>query len=76
MTADQAAQMLVRMMEDTEVPFGVRAKIAQDLLDRAGLASTQGDQDRASRGRRQSCGSSSGPPRRPERAGCPRRSQI
>ena len=33
MTADQAAQMLVRMMEDTEVPFGVRAKIAQDLLD-------------------------------------------
>jgi hypothetical protein len=41
MTADQAAQMLVRMMEDTDVPFGVRAKIAQDLLDRAGLASTQ-----------------------------------
>src|SRR5829696_4821079 len=34
MTADQAAQMLVRMMEDREVPFGVRAKIAQDLLDR------------------------------------------
>ena len=28
MTADQAAQMLVRMMEDTEVPFGVRAKIS------------------------------------------------
>jgi hypothetical protein len=41
MTADQAAQMLVRMMEDTEVPFGVRAKIAQDLLDRAGLVATQ-----------------------------------
>jgi hypothetical protein len=41
MTADQAAQMLVRMMEDTEVPFGVRAKIAQDLLDRAGLIATQ-----------------------------------
>jgi hypothetical protein len=41
MTADQAAQSLVRMMEDTDVPFGVRAKIAQDLLDRAGLASTQ-----------------------------------
>jgi hypothetical protein len=37
MTADQAAQMLVRMMEDTKAPFGVRAKIAQDLLDRAGL---------------------------------------
>jgi len=41
MTADNAAQMLVRMMEDTEVPFGVRAKIAQDLLDRAGLIATQ-----------------------------------
>jgi hypothetical protein len=41
MTADQAAQMLVKMMEDTEVPFGVRAKIAQDLLDRAGLIATQ-----------------------------------
>jgi hypothetical protein len=41
MTADHAAQMLVKMMEDTEVPFGIRAKIAQDLLDRAGLASSQ-----------------------------------
>jgi hypothetical protein len=41
MTADRAAENLVRMMEDTEVPFGIRAKIAQDLLDRAGLASTQ-----------------------------------
>ena len=41
MTADYAAQMLVRMMEDTEVPFGVRAKIAQDLLDRAGVVATQ-----------------------------------
>ena len=41
MTADQAAQMLVKMMEDTEVPFGVRAKIAQDLLDRAALIATQ-----------------------------------
>jgi hypothetical protein len=41
MSADHAAQMLVRMMEDTEVPFGVRAKIAQDLLDRAGLIATQ-----------------------------------
>jgi hypothetical protein len=38
MTADQAAQMLVKMMEDTEVPFRVRAKIAQDLLDRAGVS--------------------------------------
>ena len=41
MTADQAAQMLVRMMENPEVPFGVRAKIAQDLLDRAGVIATQ-----------------------------------
>ena len=41
MTADQAAQMLVKMMEDTDVPFGVRAKIAQDLLDRAGLVAAQ-----------------------------------
>jgi hypothetical protein len=41
MTADQAAQSLVKMMEDTEAPFGVRAKIAQDLLDRAGLIATQ-----------------------------------
>jgi len=41
MNADRAAENLVRMMEDTEVPFGVRAKIAQDLLDRAGLIATQ-----------------------------------
>jgi hypothetical protein len=41
MTADRAAENLVRMMEDIEVPFGVRAKIAQDLLDRAGLIATQ-----------------------------------
>src|SRR5512133_3009009 len=41
MTADQAAQTLVRMMEDRHVPFGVRAKIAQDLLDRAGLVAMQ-----------------------------------
>jgi hypothetical protein len=27
--------------QDTEVPFGVRSKIAQDLLDRAGLIATQ-----------------------------------
>jgi hypothetical protein len=41
MTADRAAENLVRMMEDTDVPFGVRAKIAQDLLDRAGVIATQ-----------------------------------
>ena len=40
MTADEAAELLIRWMED-EVPFGVRAKIAQDLADRAGLAATQ-----------------------------------
>ena len=41
MTADRAAENLVSMMEDREVPFGVRAKIAQDLLDRAGVIATQ-----------------------------------
>jgi len=41
MTADRAAENLVRMMEDIEVPFGVRAKIAQDVLDRAGLVAAQ-----------------------------------
>ena len=41
MTADRAAENLVKMIEDTEVPFGVRAKIAQDLLDRAGLIAAQ-----------------------------------
>jgi hypothetical protein len=29
------------MMEGREVPFGVRVKIAQDLLHRAGLVATQ-----------------------------------
>ena len=32
MTADRAAENLVRMMEDGEVPFGVRAKIASVLM--------------------------------------------
>jgi hypothetical protein len=41
MTADRAAENLVRWMEDETVPFGVRAKIAQDLMDRAGLVATQ-----------------------------------
>ena len=57
MTADQAAQMLVTMMEDPEVPFGVRAKIAQDLLDRAGLVATQAIRSSQRRMTR-SCGSS------------------
>jgi hypothetical protein len=60
MTAGQAAQMLVRMMEDTEVPFGVRAKIAQDLLDRTGLIATQVHQI-VPRRRTRSCGSSRAP---------------
>ena len=42
--------MLVRMMEDTEVPFGVRAKIAQDLLDRAGLNRDAGPPDHSDDG--------------------------
>jgi hypothetical protein len=41
MTADEAAQKLVEWMNDDEVPFGVRAKIAQDLMDRAGLVAIQ-----------------------------------
>jgi hypothetical protein len=41
MNADQAAQMLVKTMENTELQFGVRAKIAQDLLDREGLIVAQ-----------------------------------
>ena len=40
MTGDRAAENLVRMMENTEVPFGIRAKIAQDLLDLAGVIAT------------------------------------
>jgi hypothetical protein len=40
-TADEAAQKLVDWMNDDEVPFGVRAKIAQDLMDRAGLVAIQ-----------------------------------
>lgn len=40
-TADEAAQKLAAWMNDTSVPFQVRAKIAQDLLDRAGLGAAQ-----------------------------------
>ncbi|MCW2767966.1 MAG: hypothetical protein JWO11_3925 [Nocardioides sp.] len=40
-TADEAAQKLAAWMDDSAVPFQVRAKIAQDLLDRAGLGATQ-----------------------------------
>lgn len=41
MTADAAAQNLVRWMNDPAVPYGVRVKIAQDLMDRSGLAPAQ-----------------------------------
>ena len=41
MTADKAAENLVAWMEDPDVPFGVRPKIAQDLMDRAGLVAAQ-----------------------------------
>ena len=41
MNADEAVGLLLKWMRDPEVPFGVRAKIAQDLLDRAGLIATQ-----------------------------------
>ncbi|MCW2767950.1 MAG: hypothetical protein JWO11_3909 [Nocardioides sp.] len=40
-TADDAAQKLAAWMDDSSVPFQVRAKIAQDLLDRAGLGAAQ-----------------------------------
>lgn len=40
-TADEAAQQLVSMMNDTQVPHQVRMKIMQDLLDRAGLGAAQ-----------------------------------
>ena len=62
--------MLVSMIEDTEVPFGVRTKIAQDLLDRAGLVAAQDPQ---------ACPDDGGPDpavlrgglRRPEQLGVP-----
>ena len=41
MSADHASQKLLEWLDDPEVPYRVRAEIAQDLLDRAGLASTQ-----------------------------------
>lgn len=41
MAADQMLDRLMKMVDDPLVADGVRAKIAQDLLDRAGLAATQ-----------------------------------
>ncbi|MDR6120292.1 putative membrane protein [Aeromicrobium sp. SORGH_AS981] len=40
-TADDAARQLVEMMSDPQVDARERVKIAQDLLDRAGLAAAQ-----------------------------------
>ena len=41
MSADHASQKLLEWLDDPEVPYRVRAEIAQDLLDRAGLIATQ-----------------------------------
>jgi hypothetical protein len=41
MSADHASQKLLEWLDDPDVPYRVRAEIAQDVLDRAGLASTQ-----------------------------------
>jgi hypothetical protein len=41
MTADAAAENLISWMNDPSVPMGVRAKIAQDVMDRAGLVAVQ-----------------------------------
>jgi len=41
MSADHASQKLLDWLDDPEVPYRVRAEIAQDLLDRAGLIATQ-----------------------------------
>jgi hypothetical protein len=41
MTGDEAVELPIKWMRDEEVPYGVRAKIAQDIADRAGLAATQ-----------------------------------
>ena len=41
MSADHVSQKLLEWLDDTEVPYRVRAEIAQDLLDRTGLIATQ-----------------------------------
>jgi hypothetical protein len=41
MSADYVSQKLLEWLDDPEVPYRVRAEIAQDLLDRAGLIATQ-----------------------------------
>ena len=37
MSADHVSQKLLEWLDDPEVPYRVRAEIAQDVLDRAGL---------------------------------------
>lgn len=41
LTAEQMLDTLLNFVNDSAVPYGVRAKIAQDMLDRAGLAAAQ-----------------------------------
>jgi hypothetical protein len=41
MSADHASQMLLEWLDDPEVPYRVRAEIAQNLLDRASIIATQ-----------------------------------
>jgi hypothetical protein len=41
MSADHASQKLLEWLDDPEVPYRVRAEIARDMLDRAGLAAAQ-----------------------------------
>jgi hypothetical protein len=41
MGADHAPQKLLEWLDDPEVPYRVRAEIARDMLDRAGLAAAQ-----------------------------------
>ena len=41
MSADHVSQKLLEWLDDPEVPYRVRAEIARDMLDRAGLVATQ-----------------------------------
>jgi hypothetical protein len=41
MSADHVSQKLLEWLDDPEVPYRVRAEIAQDVLDRAGLIAAQ-----------------------------------
>ena len=50
MSADHVSQKLLEWLDDPEVPYRVRAEIAQDVLDRAGLSLDASDQDHADGG--------------------------